>query len=41
MLALEFGVELEVVYERTAEDDMLESLEPDEARRGPRAPARR
>ncbi len=30
MLALEFGVELEVVYERTAEDDFLESLEPDD-----------
>jgi translation initiation factor IF-2 len=29
MLALEFGVELEVVHERTAEDEMLESLEPD------------
>ena len=28
MLALEFGVELEVVHERTAEDDMLESFEP-------------
>ena len=26
-LALEFGVELKVVYERTAEDDMLESME--------------
>ncbi len=30
MLALEFGVELEVVHERTAEDEMLEALEPDE-----------
>ena len=30
MLALEFGVELEVVHERTAEDDMLESFEPQE-----------
>ena len=30
MLALEFGVELEVVYERTAEDDMLEAMETDE-----------
>jgi translation initiation factor IF-2 len=28
MLALEFGVELEVVHERTAEDDLLESLGP-------------
>jgi translation initiation factor IF-2 len=28
MLALEFGVELEVVQERTAEDELLESLEP-------------
>ena len=32
MLALEFGVELEVVYERTAEDEMLASLEPAENR---------
>src|SRR5262249_44494764 len=31
MLALEFGVELEVVHERTAEDDLLQSLEPEEA----------
>ncbi len=31
MLALEFGVELEVVHERTAEDDMLDSFEPEEA----------
>jgi translation initiation factor IF-2 len=30
MLALEFGVELEVVYERTAEDDMLASFEDEE-----------
>jgi translation initiation factor IF-2 len=28
MLALEFGVELEVVYEKTAEDELLASLEP-------------
>lgn len=28
MLALEFGVELEVVHERTAEDDLLEAFEP-------------
>ncbi len=28
MLSLEFGVELEVVHQRTAEDDMLESFEP-------------
>jgi translation initiation factor IF-2 len=27
MLALEFGVELEVVYERTAEDDLLDEFE--------------
>jgi translation initiation factor IF-2 len=27
MLALEFGVELQVVHERTAEDEMLESME--------------
>ena len=30
MLALEFGVELEVVHERTAEDELLDSLEPAE-----------
>jgi len=30
MLALEFGVELEIVHERTAEDDMLESMGPDD-----------
>jgi translation initiation factor IF-2 len=30
MLALEFGVELEVVHERTAEDDLLEALGPQE-----------
>jgi translation initiation factor IF-2 len=30
MLALEFGVELEVVHERTAEDELLDSFEPDE-----------
>ncbi|MFO0909958.1 MAG: translation initiation factor IF-2 [Isosphaeraceae bacterium] len=30
MLALEFGVELEVVHERTAEDELLESYESDE-----------
>jgi translation initiation factor IF-2 len=29
MLALEFGVELEIVHERTAEDDWLDSFEPD------------
>ena len=27
MLALDFGIELEVVHERTAEDDMLDSIE--------------
>ena len=32
MLALEFGVELEVVRERTAEDEMLASLAPAEGR---------
>jgi translation initiation factor IF-2 len=31
MLALEFGVELEVVYERTAEDEFIESLTPTDA----------
>jgi translation initiation factor IF-2 len=31
MLALEFGVELEIVHERTAEDDLLASLAPQEA----------
>ncbi len=31
MLALEFGVELEVVHERTAEDDMIDAFEPEEA----------
>ncbi|SIN88854.1 translation initiation factor IF-2 [Singulisphaera sp. GP187] len=31
MLAMEFGVELEVIHERTAEDDLLEAWEPDEA----------
>ncbi|MFO0953508.1 MAG: translation initiation factor IF-2 [Isosphaeraceae bacterium] len=31
MLALEFGVELEVVHERTAEDEMLEAFEPDDS----------
>ncbi len=30
-LALEFGVELKIVYERTAEDEMLESMEQEEA----------
>jgi translation initiation factor IF-2 len=30
MLAMEFGVELEVVHERTAEDELLDSLGPDE-----------
>jgi translation initiation factor IF-2 len=30
MLALEFGIELEVVHERTAEDDMLASMAPTE-----------
>jgi translation initiation factor IF-2 len=29
MLALEFGVELDVVHQRTAEDALMESLEPD------------
>jgi translation initiation factor IF-2 len=40
MLALEFGVELEVVYERTAEDDMLDSFdaEGDESELAPRPP---
>ena len=27
MLALEFGVELQVVHERTAEDDLLDEFE--------------
>lgn len=30
MLAMEFGVELEVIHERTAEDDLLDAWEPDE-----------
>ena len=30
MLALEFGVELEIVHERTAEDDLLDSFDSDE-----------
>ena len=30
MLAMEFGVELEVVHERTAEDELLDSLSPDD-----------
>jgi len=34
MLALEFGVELEVVHERTAEDEMLELFEDDEPEEG-------
>ena len=34
MLALEFGVELEIVHPRTAEDDLLDSLEPDETLAG-------
>jgi translation initiation factor IF-2 len=41
MLALEFGIELEVVHQRTAEDDMLESLAPSESaaeNRRPRPP---
>jgi translation initiation factor IF-2 len=41
MLALEFGVELEVVYERTAEDELLASLTPTTAADGdlqPRPP---
>jgi len=41
MLAMEFGVELEVVHQRTAEDDMLESFEPqavDEENLRPRPP---
>ena len=29
MLAMEFGVELEIVHERTAEDDLMASLEPE------------
>lgn len=31
MLAMEFGVELDVVHARTAEDDLLETLAPDDA----------
>src|SRR5204862_4103138 len=31
MLALECGIELEVVHERTAEDEMLEAFEPEDA----------
>ena len=41
MLALEFGVELEVVHERTAEDEMLASLEPAEDRPEDLRPGRR
>ena len=31
MLSMEFGVELEIVHERTAEDELMESLSPDVA----------
>ena len=31
MLSMEFGVELEIVHERTAEDELMESLSPDDA----------
>ncbi|MGE3821633.1 MAG: translation initiation factor IF-2, partial [Isosphaeraceae bacterium] len=31
MLALEYGIELEIVHERTAEDEMLEAFEPGES----------
>jgi translation initiation factor IF-2 len=31
MLAIEFGVEVEIVHERTAEDDLLSSYEPEDA----------
>ena len=42
MLAMEFGVELQVVHERTAEDDMLDVVRaPQSSAGGPRRRGRR